>query len=250
MVYQNGGAEISRTMTLQQNETVEFEICRSHKKPNHMGGMGDPKAHFVPPMTSRWKLLKGKLVPINIIGVKVLGDDRSRIMFWLELAPRLMKIRYELPVSEQELMVTGDGDVSVGTIIKRKTLELFDEKNTFFNSLFKIRYIRNGCNTFSALQTFYDNKSNFSYPLIKIIRTYLNQKYEENVNLFMDTTQKENDSKYHFVAPLYKALFKENSCIKKEWGESAVGKTKLKIQELEDQIDASYKMKQTKICYS
>lgn len=35
-----------------------------------MGGMGGPKAHFVPPMTSRWKLLKGKLVPINIIGVK------------------------------------------------------------------------------------------------------------------------------------------------------------------------------------
>lgn len=32
MVYQNGGAEISRTMTLQQKETVEFESNHFHHK--------------------------------------------------------------------------------------------------------------------------------------------------------------------------------------------------------------------------
>lgn len=47
------------------------------------------------------------------------------------------------------------------------------------------------------------------------------------MNLFADITQKENDYKLHFVAPLYKALFRQNQFIKKEWGESTVGKTKV-----------------------
>ncbi|KAI7902785.1 uncharacterized protein BX663DRAFT_510479 [Cokeromyces recurvatus] len=86
----------------------------------------------------------------------------------------------------------------------------------------------NDCYTFLRLKSFYNNnKSNLSYSVKKIIKTYLNQKYEENVNLFTDTTQKENDYKLHFVAPLYKALFRQNQNMKKEWGNSSVGKTKV-----------------------
>lgn len=47
------------------------------------------------------------------------------------------------------------------------------------------------------------------------------------MNLFADINQKENDYKLHFIAPLYKALFRQNQLIKKEWGESPVGKTKV-----------------------
>ncbi|KAI8092129.1 uncharacterized protein B0P05DRAFT_216927 [Gilbertella persicaria] len=84
------------------------------------------------------------------------------------------------------------------------------------------------CHTFSRFKSFYDNeKSKLPYSVKKMIKTYLNQKYEENVNLFADIGQKENDYKLHFVAPLYKALFRQNQLIKKEWGESLVGKTKV-----------------------
>lgn len=39
------------------------------------------------------------------------------------------------------------------------------------------------------------------------------------MNLFAETTQKENDYKLHFAAPLYKALFRQNQLIiKKERG--------------------------------
>lgn len=55
----------------------------------------------------------------------------------------------------------------------------------------------------------------------------INQKYEENVNLFTDTSQKEDDYKFHFIAPLFKALFRHNNNIKKEWSESTISRIKV-----------------------
>lgn len=56
----------------------------------------------------------------------------------------------------------------------------------------------------------------------------INQRYEEHVNLFTGYKQKEDDHKFHFIAPLFKSLFGLNECIKKDWGESFVfGMTKV-----------------------
>lgn len=43
----------------------------------------------------------------------------------------------------------------------------------------------------------------------------------------MDHNQTENDYKYRFIAPLFKALFKNNKQIKKEWGGSSIGSTEV-----------------------
>ncbi|KAI9273535.1 hypothetical protein EDC94DRAFT_690459 [Helicostylum pulchrum] len=84
------------------------------------------------------------------------------------------------------------------------------------------------CNSFPNLTTFYNNnKHNLPYPIKKIIKVFINQKYEENVNLFTDTSQKEDDYKFHFIAPLFKALFRHNNNIKKEWGESTISRIKV-----------------------
>ncbi|KAI9351651.1 hypothetical protein BD770DRAFT_147095 [Pilaira anomala] len=66
-----------------------------------------------------------------------------------------------------------------------------------------------------------------SYSIKKMIKIYLNQRYDEHTNLFTNYRQTEDDYKFRFVALLFKALLKQNENIKKAWGESFVGSTKV-----------------------
>ncbi|KAI7887604.1 uncharacterized protein EV154DRAFT_567308 [Mucor mucedo] len=143
------------------------------------------------------------------------------------------KQNYEPLIHKQQLLYYNIIDTSLNT--SPLTKEDLDWITKIDNKVYiplphtePLDFNLNDCTSFKSLKKFYDNnKHKIPYVIKKIIKTYINQRYEEHVNLFTDYKQKEDDYKFHFIAPLFKALFGLNENIKKAWGESSVGKTKV-----------------------